>query len=130
MATKREVEIKELKFNSLSKELYNEALLNNEIKDDEIYLVPEDDESNISDSYNSTRTYAVGDYCIYEGVLFKCITAITTPETWDINKWKATNVATELKTKVSSTKITEIVVVSELPADAASHPTTFYLVTE
>lgn len=46
----------------------------------------------VSDIYDSTKTYAVGDYCIYENTLYKCITAITTAESFNSNKWRQTNI--------------------------------------
>lgn len=50
----------------------------------------------ISDAYDSTHTYNVGDYCIYEDALYKCNTASTTG-TWDSSKWDAVTVAGELE---------------------------------
>lgn len=50
----------------------------------------------ISDGYDSTHTYNVGDYCIHEDVLYKCNTASTTG-TWDSSKWDAVTVADELE---------------------------------
>lgn len=50
-------------------------------------------ESIISDAYDNTKTYAVGDIVIYNNVLYKCITAITTAEDFDSTKWTATKVA-------------------------------------
>lgn len=54
-------------------------------------------ESELSDSYDNTATYAVGDYCIYGNTLYKCNTAITTAEEWNAAHWTATNVADELQ---------------------------------
>ena len=48
---------------------------------------------NISDAYDNTKTYAVGDTCIYNNVLYKCTTAITTAEDFDATHWTATTVA-------------------------------------
>ena len=50
----------------------------------------------ISDAYDNTKTYAVGDYCIYSNILYKCNTAISTPEDFDSTKWDATTVGDEL----------------------------------
>ena len=50
----------------------------------------------VSDAYDSTSTYDVGDYCIYEDELYKCITAITTPESFTSSKWEKTTVTDEL----------------------------------
>ena len=51
----------------------------------------------VSDKYSATNTYAVGDYCIHENVLYKCKTAITTGEEFDSNKWVQTTCGTEFK---------------------------------
>lgn len=49
-----------------------------------------------ADKYSTATTYAVGDYCIYENELYKCKTAITTPENWDTEKWEKTSIAKEM----------------------------------
>lgn len=48
------------------------------------------------DEYSSSETYAVGDYCIYTNTIYKCKTAITTPEAFNSSKWDATSIANEL----------------------------------
>lgn len=50
----------------------------------------------ISDAYDPTATYAVGDYCIYNNILYRCNTAIATGEAFTPAKWDATTVAKEL----------------------------------
>ena len=50
----------------------------------------------VSDEYSATNTYAVGDYCIRENVLYKCKTAITTGEAFDSSKWVQTTCGTEV----------------------------------
>lgn len=37
----------------------------------------------VSDAYDPTDTYAVGDYAIHENILYRCTTAISTPEAWN-----------------------------------------------
>lgn len=54
----------------------------------------------ISDAYDSTHTYNVGDYCIHEDVLYKCNTDSTTG-TWDSSKWDASTAAGEIKAMFS-----------------------------
>lgn len=49
----------------------------------------------ISDAYDNTATYAVGDCCIYNNTLYKCNTAITTAEDFNSTKWDAITI-TEL----------------------------------
>lgn len=50
----------------------------------------------IADEYSTSSTYAVGDYCIYDGQLYRCTTAITTAEAWTAGHWEAVNVGDEL----------------------------------
>ena len=49
---------------------------------------------NVAEEYDSTSSYAVGDYCIYESVLYKC-TASTTG-TFDSTKWTSVVVTDEM----------------------------------
>ena len=43
---------------------------------------------NLASDYSSSSTYAVGDYAMYQGVLKKCVTAVSTPEAFDSTKWE------------------------------------------
>ena len=54
----------------------------------------------ISDAYDPTKTYAVGDYCIYNNTLYRCNTAITTAEAWTAAHWTATSIASELENRL------------------------------
>lgn len=45
--------------------------------------------ANFAAVYDSTATYAVGDICTYNGQLYKCNTAISTAEAFDVTKWDA-----------------------------------------
>lgn len=49
----------------------------------------------LASKYDSTSTYAIDDYVIYNGYLYKCTTAITTPEEFDSSKWTQTDCGTE-----------------------------------
>lgn len=51
---------------------------------------------NIADEYSASSTYAVGDYCIYDGQLYRCTTAITTAEAWTAAHWTMVTVGEEL----------------------------------
>lgn len=62
-----------------------------------------------SDEFSKLSTYNVGDYCIYQGVLYKCTTAITTAGEWDATKWKATSIDKELKEISSSTENKDVI---------------------
>lgn len=52
--------------------------------------------SMVAPTYDDTSTYSVGDYSIYDdgngAVLYKCNTAISTPEDFDDSKWDATTI--------------------------------------
>ena len=52
--------------------------------------------SNFSGDYDDSETYDPGDYCLHEGSLYKCSTAIATAEAWTAAHWTATTVAEEL----------------------------------
>lgn len=45
--------------------------------------------SNFANVYNPASTYALNACVIYQGVLYKCTTAIATPEAWDSTHWTA-----------------------------------------
>ena len=53
------------------------------------------DNSIIAASYNTTTSYVVGDYCVYDNVLQRCTGA--TSGAWDSTKWQATTASGELK---------------------------------
>lgn len=46
--------------------------------------------------YSNAATYAVGDYVNYNGALYRCISAITTAESWTAAHWSAVKLAPEI----------------------------------
>lgn len=46
--------------------------------------------------YSAANTYALGDYCVRQGQLYRCTTAITTAETWNAAHWTAVYIADEI----------------------------------
>ena len=46
--------------------------------------------------YSSERTYAEGEYTIYENTFYICTSEITEPQEWDGSHWTATSVGEEL----------------------------------
>lgn len=52
----------------------------------------------VSDNFSETDTYDLGDYCIHNNTLYVCINAITTPGSWDLSDWQATNAGLQLST--------------------------------
>ena len=55
-----------------------------------------DANQNIAEDYDETETYVVGDYVIYNGLLYKCVTAVATAETFDPTKWTHVVVTDEM----------------------------------
>lgn len=50
----------------------------------------------LADDYSTSKTYAVGDYVIYSGNLYRCTTAITTAEAWTAAHWTRAQVGPDL----------------------------------
>ena len=59
-------------------------------------------ENNLYSLYDDTSTYNVNDIVVYNDVLYKCITAVTTPEPFDSNKWQNTSLSTEITHNTNS----------------------------
>lgn len=53
-------------------------------------------DSLIANAYDDTATYAVGDYVMYGGKLYKCTTAVSTAEDFEPTKWAQTTVMAEI----------------------------------
>ena len=51
----------------------------------------------VADTYSTSKTYAVGDYCKKDGVLYRCKTAITTAESWTSGHWETAVLANDTK---------------------------------
>lgn len=49
----------------------------------------------------TTGTYAVGDFVLYDGLLYVCRTAVTTPQAWNANNWQLISVADALASCVT-----------------------------
>ena len=54
----------------------------------------------IINAYSSSSAYAVGDFCIYGGLFYKCNTAVPSGESWTPSHWTQTNVTSEWGTKM------------------------------
>lgn len=52
--------------------------------------------TNSSDEYDTSATYNIGDYCIYNNTLYRCTTAVTAEATFDPDKWEATTIISVL----------------------------------
>lgn len=54
--------------------------------------------SSVAASYSASSAYAVGDYCLHDGQLYKCNTAIPSGgETWNASHWTAADVMSEVE---------------------------------
>ena len=51
---------------------------------------------NMAPEFSTASTYAVGDFCIYKDVLYRCTTAITTAGAWSASKWTAVKTMNEV----------------------------------
>lgn len=51
--------------------------------------------------YDSTATYAVGDYCTHDNKFYVCTTAISTAEAWTVGHWNQVSVA-EIATAIGA----------------------------
>ena len=53
-----------------------------------------------SDVFSTSKSYAVGDFCIYENVLYRCKTNVTAGSDFDNTKWRATTIVDEIVNRV------------------------------
>lgn len=60
----------------------------------------------IAEAYDNTDIYAVGDYAIYEHSLWRCTTAVTVAENFDVNKWTEVQLADDVKGKANTSDVT------------------------
>jgi hypothetical protein len=58
----------------------------------------------IAEEYDSSATYAVGDYCLRNAVLYRCNTAISVAEEWTAGHWTAVSISDELKGKINASQ--------------------------
>ena len=50
----------------------------------------------IANEYDATQTYVVDAYVIYQNILYKCTTAVSSPEPFDNTKWSAVLIVDEI----------------------------------
>lgn len=46
---------------------------------------------NDTDTYSNAQTYSIGDIVVYNNQLYRCTTAVTTAEEFDVAKWQKTS---------------------------------------
>lgn len=59
------------------------------------------DAAALAPAFSSSSTYAVGDYCTHEGLLYKCTTAVSTAGSWNAENWSAVSAMGEMPAPVS-----------------------------
>ena len=65
----------------------------------------------IADTYSNSSAYAVGDFCIHGGLLYKCNTAIGSGgETWNSSHWTQTSASDEFGSGGGSGKVMVVTV--------------------
>lgn len=83
----------------VSEDGFSRIVLHHDILDDTYSWVVEASDAprkqSIAPKYDSESTYDVGDL-VYNGLLYRCTTAILTPEAWTPAHWTQTTVAAEL----------------------------------
>lgn len=58
----------------------------------------------IAPDYSASSTYAVGDYVMYNGSLYRCSTAISTAEAWTAAHWTESKIGTDVSDLKSALK--------------------------
>ena len=59
-------------------------------------------DSSIADLYDNTSTYAVDDIVMFENELYKCTTAVSVAEDFDVNKWTSITVMDIISASITS----------------------------
>ena len=65
-------------------------------------LVANVDLESLADEFSTSSTYEVGEYVRRGGVMYRCITAVTTAGAWDSTKWVEVNIGDELESLKTS----------------------------
>ena len=62
---------------------------------------------NLAANYSTSAAYAVGDYCIKDGTLYRCTTAITSGENWNSAHWTAAKIGPDVSALKSAILLQE-----------------------
>ena len=68
-------------------------------------LVANVDLESLADEFSTSSTYEVGEYVRRGGVMYRCITAVTTAGAWDSTKWVEVNIGDELESIKTSIRL-------------------------
>lgn len=88
------------------------------------------DNPQIAAEYSASSTYAVGDYCTYQGQTYKCTTAITAAQAWTPANWSAVYVADEIETANQDLSEVETTLANKAERAIPSQVGDFALLTE
>jgi len=83
-------------------------------------LINDLETSIVAEEYSSSTTYALGSYCIYNNLLYRCTTEIDTAEAWNSNHWTQIVLADDVELKTSIQAITTAQWEALSPAEQAS----------
>ena len=64
------------------------------------------EQSIIVEEYDPAVTYALGDYCVYENLLYRCISTISVAEAWTSAHWTQILILGDLKLKTQIREVT------------------------
>jgi len=68
-------------------------------------------------TYSASATYTLGAYTLYQGNLYRCITAITVGESFNVAKWTAVSIISDLlATRTESVKVYEHTITNQAVA--------------
>ena len=62
-----------------------------------LVLMANVDLASLADRFSTSSTYEVGEYVLYDGAMYRCITAVTTAGAWDSSKWVEVVIGMETK---------------------------------
>ena len=68
----------------------------------------------VASAYDNTAFYDIDDLVLYNGIVYRCITAITSAESWTAAHWKATNLSYMININEKNNDQIETILGSEL----------------
>lgn len=74
-----------------------QLLANTQVNKDAIEVLKTSTGNTPDMAYSSEGIYKIGDYCIYNNRLYKCISAIEEAEEWDATHWEETTMTKEFQ---------------------------------
>lgn len=94
----------------LAAHFYDKDQIDSSVSD----FISNDDLGHIVIAKFTSRTYEVGEYCIYNKKFYRCTTAVTTAGEWNASNWTEDNIINAIDTKVGAIDLTPYVTEVEL----------------